>query len=129
MLGFLANLWDYLLFFLTIFIFIAWLMALFSIISDVIRDPELGGLAKAIWLIALIFVPVLTAIIYLIARGKGMGERSAAQAKQQKDAADSYIRDVAGASPADEIAKAKSLLDAGTISPAEYEALKAKALA
>jgi hypothetical protein len=113
---FLLHLWDYLLFFLTIFIFIAWLMALFSIIGDVFRDRELGGFAKAIWLIA------------LIVRGRGMAERATAQVSAQKAATDDYIRTVAGASPTEEIARAKSLLDAGTITAAEYESLKAKAL-
>jgi uncharacterized membrane protein len=106
---FLLHLWDYLLFFLTIFIFIAWLMALFSIIGDVFRDRELGGFAKAIWLIALIFVPVLTALVYLIVRGRGMAERATAQVSAQKAATDDYIRTVAGASPTEEIARAKSL--------------------
>lgn len=127
--SFLGNLWDYLWMFLTIFIFIAWLMALFSIVSDLFRDPDLGGFAKAIWLIALIFVPVLTALIYLIARGKGMGERTSRQLNAQRAATDDYIRNVAGSSPAEEIARAKSLLDAGTITEAEYQALKKKAMA
>ena len=128
MVGFLSNIWDFIWMFFTIFVFFAWLMVLFSIISDLFRDRALSGWAKAVWLVALIFVPVLTALIYLIARGKGMAERSAAQASAQRSAADDYIRSVAG-SPADEIARAKALLDAGSITSAEYDQLKAKALA
>lgn len=113
--------------FLTIFIFIAWLMALFSIITDLFRDPETSGVAKAIWLVFLLFVPFLTALIYLIVRGRGMSERAHAQAKAQRTATDDYIRSVAGSST-DQIAKAKQLLDSGAITPAEFETLKAKAL-
>lgn len=103
------------------------MFALFSIVGDVMRDRSLSGGIKAVWIICLIFFPFLTALIYLIVRGGGMAERSLAQAQQSKAAADEYIRSVAG-SPSDEIARAKALLDAGTISDAEYEKLKAKAL-
>ncbi len=126
--SFLSNLWDFLWMFLTIFIFIAYLMALFSIIADLFRDQKLNGWFKAIWFIFLIFVPLLTALVYLIARGRGMAERNVAAAKQVKDAQDQYIRQVAGGSAA-EIAEAKKLLDSGAITQAEFEALKAKALA
>jgi hypothetical protein len=123
-----SNLGSIIWYTLTIIIFISYLMVLFSIISDIFRDHKLSGGMRAVWVVALIFFPFLTALIYLIARGKGMTERAAAQAAQNKAATDDYIRSVAGG-PADEIARAKSLLDAGTISPAEYEVLKAKALA
>ena len=113
---------------LTIIIFVSYLMVLFSIVGDIFRDREMSGGIRAVWIVCLIFFPFLTALIYLIARGRGMTERAVAQAERNKAAADDYIRSVAG-SPADEIARAKALLDAGTISPAEYEALKAKALA
>jgi len=126
--GFLSNVWDFIWMFFTIFVFFAWLMALFSIIGDLFRDRLLSGWAKAVWLLFLIFVPFLTALVYLIARGSGMADRAAAQAKVQRSVADDYIRSVAGGA-AGEIAQAKALLDAGTISPAEFDALKAKALA
>ena len=113
---------------LTIIIFVSYLMALFSIVGDIFRDREMSGGLRAVWIVCLIFLPFITALIYLIVRGRGMTERAVAQAERNKAAADDYIRSVAG-SPADEIARAKALLDAGTISPAEYEALKAKALA
>jgi len=124
--SFLSNLWDFLWMFLTIFI--AYLMALFSIIADLFRDQKLNGWFKAIWFIFLIFVPLITALIYLIARGRGMAERNAAAAKQVQDAQDQYIRQVAGGSAA-EIAEAKKLLDSGAITQAEFDTLKAKALA
>ena len=128
MVGFLSNIWDFIWMFFTIFVFFAWLMVLFSIISDLFRDSALSGWAKAVWLVALIFVPVLTALIYLIARGKGMAERSAAQASAQRSAADDYIRSVAGSTPAQELSQAKTLLDSGAISAEEYANLKAKIL-
>ena len=113
---------------LMIVVFISYLFALFAVVGDLFRDRKLNGVAKAIWIIFLIWIPFLTLLAYLIFRGAGMAERSEAAAKQQKAAADDYIRSVAG-SPADEIARAKSLLDAGTISADEYAALKAKVLA
>ncbi|MGV8908683.1 MAG: SHOCT domain-containing protein [Propionicimonas sp.] len=109
-------------------ILISYLMVLFSILGDVFRDRELSGGAKALWIFCLIFFTFITALIYLIVRGKGMNERSEAQATQAREAANSYIRSVAG-SPADEIGRAKALLDAGTITADEYSSLKAKALA
>jgi hypothetical protein len=123
------NFGDVIWWFLWIFAFTAYLFALFAIIGDLFRDRELNGWWKAIWIIFLLFVPFLTALIYLIARGRGMAERSQREATQVQSATDDYIRTVAGASPADEIAKAKGLLDSGTITQGEYDLLKAKALA
>ncbi|WP_431801735.1 SHOCT domain-containing protein [Microbacterium sp. bgisy203] len=127
--GFWASFWDIIWWFLAVFICVAYLFALFAIILDIFRDPKLSGWAKAIWLIFLIFFPLITALVYLIARGRGMGDRQAAQAVAYKNAQDDYIRSVAGSSPTDQIAPAKALLDSGAITPAEYEKLKAKALA
>lgn len=126
--GFWGSFWDLIWWFLWAFIFVAYLFALFAIIGDLFRDRKLNGWFKAIWIIFLIFVPILTTLIYLIARGSGMAERSQREAKQYLDAQDNYIKQVAGTSPSDEIAKAKQLLDAGVISSAEYEQIKAKAL-
>lgn len=126
------SFWDVVWFIFISFLFVAYLMVLFSILSDLFRDPDTSGVLKAVWIICLIFLPFITALVYLIARGKSMGERSMRQAEAMKTAQDSYIRDVAGsssASPADQIAKAKAMLDAGTISQAEYDRLKEKALA
>ncbi|MCU1480528.1 MAG: hypothetical protein JWQ19_1314 [Subtercola sp.] len=110
------------------FAFIAYLFALFAIIGDLFRDHTLNGWFKAIWVLFLIFVPFLTALVYLIARGRGMAERSQKAQQQAQSAADSYIRQVAGSTPTDDIAKAKTLLDSGAITQAEYESLKAHAL-
>ena len=92
------------------------------------RDHKTSGVVKAIWVIFLILLPYLTALVYLIARGTGMAERAREQALQAKKETDDYIRTAAGRSPAQEIADAKALLDGGTISQAEFDALKAKAL-
>lgn len=123
-----TSIWDTIWWFFTVFVFIAYLMALFSIIGDLFRDRQLNGFAKAIWLIFLIFLPFLTALIYLIVRGRGMAERSVKQAEENRAAADAYVRSVAGSNPAAEIAEAKRLLDAGAITAEEYEKLKAAAL-
>lgn len=129
--GFWGSFWDIIWWFLWIFFFMAYLFALFAVIGDLFRDHKLNGWWKAVWIIFLIFVPFLTLLVYLIARGNGMAKRSAKQASELQSAQDAYIKSVAdpgGASAADEIAKAKGLLDAGTITQAEYDALKAKAL-
>ncbi|HMU35378.1 MAG TPA: PLDc N-terminal domain-containing protein [Marmoricola sp.] len=123
-----SSIWDTVWWALTLFVFIAYLLALFSIITDLFRDRKLSGVAKAIWLVFLIFLPFLTALAYLVFRGPGMAERSIGQQRAAQQAADDYIRSVAGG-PAGEIAQAKSLLDSGAISQSEYDALKAKALA
>jgi hypothetical protein len=127
---FLHNFWDFLWALFWAFAFVAYLFAIFSIIGDLFRDHKLNGWWKALWIIFLIFLPFLTALVYLIARGRGMSERSAAAAAQARSATDDYIRSAAGssASAADEIAKAKALLDSGAITETEYAALKAKAL-
>ena len=100
-----------------------------DIIADLFRDHKSSGWAKAIWVICLIIFPYITAIVYLLAKGKGMQERAQAAAAEYKKASDTYIRDVAGTSPAQQIADAKSLLDSGAITPEEFEHLKSKALA
>jgi hypothetical protein len=124
------DLWNLILWFFWVFVFVAYLMVLFSILGDLFRDHTLSGWWKAVWIIFLVFVPFLTALIYLIARGQGMTKRSIAQAQELREQQDAYIRATAGGSSAtDDIAKAKSLLGSGAISQAEFDALKAKALA
>ncbi|MEN2739161.1 SHOCT domain-containing protein [Microbacterium sp. X-17] len=122
------NFWNIIWLFFWSFAFIAYLFALFAIISDLFRDHKLNGWWKALWIIFLIFVPFLTALVYLIARGPGMAERSQKEARQVQQSTDAYIREVASSSPSDEIAKAKALLDAGTITPEEFAHLKSVAL-
>ncbi|MGC5170865.1 SHOCT domain-containing protein [Micromonospora sp. DT81.3] len=128
--GFWGSIGDLIWWFLWAFIFITYLFALFAVIGDLFRDHKLNGWAKAIWIIALIFFPFLTLFVYLIARGGGMAERGAAQAAQMRDAQAKYIKSVAtSSSPSEEIAKAKTLLDSGAITQAEFDAIKSKALA
>ncbi|MDY7543436.1 MULTISPECIES: SHOCT domain-containing protein [unclassified Cryobacterium] len=124
-----SNFWDVVWFFFWSFAFIAYLMVLFSIVGDIFRDHKLSGGAKAVWLIFLVFVPFLTALVYLVARGPDMARRQAERVQQAQDYTDDYVRSVASsASPSGEIAKAKELLDSGSITATEFEALKAKAL-
>ena len=125
------SFWDVVWFIIISFLFIAYLMVMFSIISDLFRDKGTSGFMKAVWIICLIFLPFVTALVYLIARGQSMGERSMQQAAELRQAQDTYIRDVAGgsASPADQIAQAKNMLDSGAITQEEFDRLKAKALA
>ncbi|WP_144670031.1 SHOCT domain-containing protein [Arthrobacter sp. U41] len=124
--SFWENFWDIFWWFFIVYALFAFLYALFIVIADVFRDHELSGWWKAIWIIFLAFVPFLTLLVYMIARGKGMAERSMQRARRDQEAADSYIREVATASPTEEIAKAKALLDAGTISPDEFQRIKAR---
>ena len=126
------NFWEILVWSFWIFIWISAIMIWFRCVFDLFSDKALSGWGKAGWSIVLIFLPWLGALIYLIARGKSMGERQMeamanAQAQQEK-----HIKQVASSSataPADQIASAKSLLDSGAITQSEFEALKAKALA
>jgi len=122
------NFWDVFWSIVWAFFFVAYLFVLFAIIGDLFRDRKLNGWWKALWIIFLIFLPFLTSLVYLIARGRGMAERQAEAAQQARKATDSYIQQVAGKSPSDEIADAAKLLEAGTITTEEYEKLKAKAL-
>jgi hypothetical protein len=124
------SFWDFFWFIISFFLLMAYLMVLFQIITDLFRDKDTSGVVKAVWIFFLIFLPILTSLVYLIARGREMTERniSAVQAAQKDQEA--YIRQVSGsAAPADQIAQAKGLLDSGAISAEEYERLKAKALA
>jgi len=124
-----SNFWDTVLLMVSTFFFIAYLIVLFQVVVDLFRDSEMGGGSKVLWLIGLIFLPVLTALIYILARGRGMADRQRAAMRSAKADTDAYIREVAAKSPADQIADAKKLLDAGTISNDEFARLKAKALA
>ncbi|MBO9651528.1 MAG: SHOCT domain-containing protein [Variovorax sp.] len=123
-----SNFWDLIQLLLSTFVLIVYLLILFQIIGDLFRDSELGGGFKVLWIIGLIILPGLTAIVYIIARGRGMAERQRASLARAKSDTDAYIRNVAGKSPAEQISDAKALLDAGTINQAEFEKLKAKAL-
>jgi predicted PurR-regulated permease PerM len=127
------SFWDFIWYTLVIFAFVAYLMILFWILTDLFRDHKLSGWWKAVWIVFLVIVPWLTALVYLIARGGGMTQRNLEAQQQAKAQADEYIKSVAGGgggkSAAEQIADAKALLDSGTITDSEYEQLKAKALA
>lgn len=115
------------------FIFFAWIMLLFHIFGDIFRSRDMGGGAKTVWSLFVVFLPFLGVFVYLIARGGGMTQRSI-EAQQQLEAQQAeYVRSVAatsgGASGADQIASAKKLLDDGAITQQEFDQLKAKALA
>ena len=121
-----SLLWFYFLF--------LWIMVLFHILGDLFRDHSLSGVTKTLWVLFLVFLPFLAALVYLLTRGKGMAERAAARQQQAQEQFDGYVRSVAttgdaAASPTEQIARAKELLDAGTIDQAEFDRLKAKALA
>jgi amino acid transporter len=124
-----SNFWDMLLLIASTFMFVAYLFVLFHLVFDLFRDTELGGGFKALWIIGFIFVPVLTALFYILVRGRGMADRQRAAVQRARSETDAYIREVSGKSPADQITAAKALLDAGTINQEEYARLKAKALA
>jgi hypothetical protein len=122
------SFWDIIWFIVVCFAFIAYLMVMFNILIDIFRDHTLSGWLKAVWVVCLIFFPLITALVYLVVRGGSMAQRRVSDVQAAKAAQDDYIRSVAGRSATEEIAQAKALLDAGTISQAEFDALKAKAV-
>jgi hypothetical protein len=127
--SFIDIFWSMLWFF---FLFI-WIMILVHILSDLFRDHSLSGGAKTLWVLFLVFLPFLAVLVYLFTRGKDMAERGGGGTQHTQEKVGGYVRTVAtssdATSPADQIARAKQLLDAGTIDQAEFDRLKAKALA
>jgi hypothetical protein len=125
------SFWDFFWFTVSFFLLMAYLVVLFQVLGDLFRDRETSGFVKAVWVFFLIVLPVLTSLVYLIARGRGMTERSIASARASQADTEAYIRTVAGGSgsPSEEIARAKELLNGGVIDQREFEGLKAKALA
>jgi hypothetical protein len=113
------------------FLFFIWIMLLFRVFADIFRSHDMGGFAKALWILFVIAAPFLGVFIYLIANGKEMAARDMAQAQAQQDAFTSYVRETAasGGGTADELAKLADLKDRGVITQAEFDAQKAKALA
>jgi len=120
---FLDVLWTLIIF----FAWVIWIWIAITVLADVFRRHDIGGWAKAAWVVFVIVIPFLGVLVYLIAEHDGMRERSVKQAESQKQAFDTYVRDAAGGSAA-EIAKGKELLDAGAITQAEFDAIKTKAL-
>src|SRR3954454_22212134 len=123
------SFWDIIWFIIVSFAFIAYLMIMFNILTDLFRDRTTSGGVKAIWVVCLVIFPLVTSVVYLVTKSGGMAQRQVKAFDDAKAAQDDYIKTVAGTTPAQQIAEAKSLLDAGTINPADFEALKAKALA
>ena len=114
----------------TIIVFFAWLAWIWIAITcfiDIFRRHDIGGVHKAVWIVFIIVIPFLGVLVYLIAQHDGIRERSVKQAQDQQAAFDSYVKQTAGGS-ASEIAQAKELLDAGTITQEEFDSIKAKAL-
>jgi hypothetical protein len=123
---FLEVFWTILVF----FAFIIWIWILFIVFADIFRRHDISGWGKAAWIVFVVILPYLGVFVYLIAEHKGMQERSEKQAEASKAEMDAYVRSVATQSdPTDQIAKAKTLLDQGTISQAEFDQIKQKALA
>ena len=111
-----------------IFLFVVWIWILFTIITDLFRDHEMSGWGKAIWILFLVFIPFLTALIYLIARGNGMRDRAIKAQTDAKKHFDEYVREQAQTSPADELHKLNELREKGALSQAEFDQAKAKLL-
>jgi hypothetical protein len=124
-----SNFWDVMLLILSSFVFMAYLIVMFQVVVDLFRDSSLGGGSRVLWIVGLVFLPFLTALLYIIVRGRGMTERQRTASQRAQSDAEAYIRQVAGKSPAEQIGDAKVLLDNGTINADEFAKLKAKALA
>lgn len=112
-----------------VFFFVIWIWILVTILTDLFRDHETSGWAKAAWVLFLVFIPFLTALVYLIARGSGMRDRTIKAQAEAKQHFDAYVRQQAhAASPADELHKLSELKDKGAISAEEFDRAKAKLL-
>lgn len=120
------NLGEALLLAFEIFFFVIWIWILITILSDLFRDHEISGWAKAAWVLFLVFIPFLTALIYLIVRGNGMRERAIKAQAEAKQHMDAYIREQAHSSPADELHKLNDLKEKGAISAEEFDRAKSK---
>ena len=116
--------WSILMFFL----FVAWIWVIIGVIGDVFRSKDLGGAAKGMWAVFIVIVPWLGVLLYLIARGEGMAERSAQAVADAEAMRRTYIQDIAGVSTAEEISKLAALKDKGVITDEELQAQKAKLL-
>ncbi len=123
---FLEVFWTMLIF----FGFVIWLALLFTVIADIFRRHDTSGWAKVLWIIFIVVIPYLGVFVYLIAEQNGMAERAIKHQKAAQSQVDQYVKSVAGAGdPAEQIANAKRLLDSGTITQAEFDQMKQKALA
>jgi hypothetical protein len=123
------NIGEALLVAFEVFFFVIWIWILITILTDLFRDHETSGWAKAAWVLFLVFIPFLTALIYLIARGGGMRERTIKAQAEAKQHFDSYVREQAHTTPADELHKLNELKEKGALSSEEFDKAKAKLLA
>ena len=114
---------------LQIFFFVVWVWILITILTDLFRDHEISGWSKAAWVLFLVLIPFLAALIYLIARGSGMRDRAIKAQADAKQQMDTYIREQAHVSPADELHKLQELKEKGALSDEEFNKAKAKLLA
>ena len=120
--------WDFFWLLVWSFFFVAYLIILFQVLGDIFRD-DMSGWFKALWVVALIVVPFLSLLIYLVVRGRDMAERQAGTIREMRAKTDAHIREVAAtSSPTDQIASAKALVDSGAITPEEFEQIKTRAL-
>ena len=119
---------DLLLLVFEMFLFVVWIWILFSIISDLFRNHDMSGAMKALWVFLLVFIPYITALVYLIVYGSEMRERQLRAQAEAKHAADDYIRSAAHTSPADELHKLHELVEKGALTDAEYDKAKSKLL-
>lgn len=123
-----SDFWQFFWVIVEIFLFVAYLLVLFNIIADLFRDSQMGGFAKALWVVVLIVIPLIGSLIYLIVRGRGMNQRLVEQRAAVDQATRAYVREAAGTGPAQEIQAAQELLDRGAIDAQEFQVLKARAL-
>ena len=119
---------DLLLLIAEFFFLVIWIWILFTIITDLFRDHELSGWLKAVWILFLVFIPFLTSLIYLIARGSGMRDRTIKAQAEAKKHFDEYVQTQAATSPADELHKLNELREKGALTDAEFASAKAKLL-
>ena len=112
-----------------VFLFVIWIWILFTVITDLFRDHEMSGWAKALWILLLVLIPYVTALVYLIARGAGMRERTIEAQAEAKKHFDEYVREEAHATPADELHKLNELREKGAVSDEEFQRAKDKLLA
>ncbi len=123
-----VNFGDLLLLVFEVFLFVVWIWILFTIISDLFRNHDMSGWLKALWILLLVFIPYLTALVYLIVYGSDMRERQLRAQAEAKHEADAYIRAAAQTSPAEELHKLHELVDKGALSEDEYQRAKEKLL-
>ena len=121
---FLEVMWTMVIF----FAFVIWLWILFTVLADIFRRHDASGVVKVLWIIFVVVLPYLGVFVYLIAEHKGMTERAIEKQREATAQADEYVRSVAQAGPAEQIAQAKELLDGGSITQSEFDQIKQRAL-